>query len=363
MNLDNKKILITGNTGFKGAWLTLYLNKICNSKLIGFSDKFHWERGIFNDKNINKFIKQYWGDIKNFNLLNSIIDQNKPDIIFHFAAQPLVSIGYEKPSNTFNTNINGTINLLESIRRLSKPVYVVIITSDKVYKNTSRNLLNEDSKLGGACPYSSSKACVEIIAETYSNISKNKYINTVRAGNVLGGGDWSKDRIIPDILKSYIYSKPIIVRNPNATRPWSYVLDILRGYIYTAQYMIENKAKPFQSYNFSSDNENKSVNQITKNILNNINYKNKIVYDPIFVGQESKSINLSNKKAKEILKWYPLYDFEKMIKYTAEWYKKFIKNENELEISKDLLDKYLKDLNILSEKSLESKKFKRYINA
>lgn len=353
---DDKKILITGNTGFKGAWLTLYLNKICNAELIGFADKFNWREGIFNNNNSKDYIKQYWGDIKNFNIINSIVSSEKPDIIFHLAAQPLVSVGYENPKDTFDVNITGTVNLLESLKCLSKTVFILVITSDKVYKNTGHNLLKEESKLGGICPYSASKACIEIVTETYSNIYKNKYINSARAGNVLGGGDWSKDRIIPDIIKSFLDNKPLRVRNPNAERPWSYVLDVIRGYLLIIENMVKFKRGGFESFNFAADIENKSVKEITSYICKEIKYSNEVIYDPLFVGKEAQAIKLSNNKSKEVLNWYPIYDFDNTLKYTTKWYKDFCNKYDVLDTAVKLLNKYLTDLNNENDRNINHHK-------
>ena len=342
--LNKKKILITGNSGFKGAWLTLYLNKICNAKLFGFSDKCKWDKGIFTPSNITNYVKQYWGDIKDFNRVNYIINKTKPDIIFHFAAQPIVSQGYIDSKNTFETNFNGTLNLLESIKKIKKNIFIIIITSDKVYRNNvSDKILVENSPLGGICPYSSSKACVEIISETYSIMMKNKFLNTVRAGNVIGGGDWSENRILPDIFRAYYENKSLKIRNPKAVRPWSYVLDIIRGYVYTAENILNSKDKSFKSFNFSSDMHFKSVNDMSKKILKILKNKMQITYDPIFIGKEAESIKLSNEKAKRELGWHPIYNQESMIRYTTEWYQKVIDGESPLIVSEKLLDRYLED--------------------
>ncbi len=341
---NGKKILITGNSGFKGAWLTLYLNKICNSKLYGFSDMFNWKKGIFNAKNITNYVEQYWGNIKDFNKVNCIVNKIEPDIIFHFAAQPIVSEGYKNSKNTYETNINGTLNLFESIKNIKKNVYIIIITSDKVYKNNIRNnVLDETSSLGGICPYSSSKACVEIISETYSYSLQNKFIYTVRAGNVIGGGDWSENRIIPDIFRAYNNNKPLKIRNPNSVRPWSYVLDIIRGYLDAAQNIINTKDKSFKSFNFSSDMKFKSVNDISRKIFSLLTNEIQVIYDPLFIGKEAEVIKLCSMKAKKVLGWQALYDYEPMIKYTTSWYRKVIGGDNPLIVSEELLENYLAD--------------------
>ena len=340
---NEKRILVTGNSGFKGAWLTLYLNKISNAKLFGFSDKCNWSKGIFTKSNIAKYVEQYWGDIKDFKKVNYVISKTKPDIIFHFAAQPIVSHGYINAKNTYETNFNGTLNLLESIKKINKKIYVIIITSDKVYRNDIINkTLSENSLLGGICPYSSSKACVELLAETYSVIAKEKFINTVRSGNVIGGGDWSENRIIPDIFRAY-RDKILNIRNPNAIRPWSYVLDIIRGYVNTAENLIDKECKTINSFNFSSDIPLKSVNDITQRILDILKYKINITFDPLFVGKEAESIKLCNEKAKNILGWKPIYDQKEMIKNTTEWYQRVIDGQSPLNVSEKLLSRYIED--------------------
>ena len=174
---------------------------------------------------------------------------------------------------------------------------------------------------------------------------KNKFLCTVRAGNVIGGGDWSKDRIIPDIFRAFIKNKSLKIRNPNSVRPWSYVLDIIRGYIDAAENAINTKDKSFKSFNFSSDIKLTSVNDITKKILGQLDNKIQLIYDPIFIGKEADSIKLNNKKAKEELGWYPKYDYETIIKHTTNWNRKVISGDNPLLISEQLLDNYLMDYN------------------
>ena len=220
-----KKVLITGNTGFKGPWLSLFL-KALGARVVGYSDGIYWEKGIFNKKNITS-IKQYYGDIRNYYNVYNVIKKEVPDIIFHLAAQPLVSESYKNPYNTFTTNINGTINILETVSKYYENIPVVIITSDKVYKNKNEDCyFNEDADIFGSCPYSTSKAACEMISHSYYNISRRMSIRNARAGNVIGGGDWSEDRIIPDLVNSYILNKRVIIRNPKSIRPWTFILDI-----------------------------------------------------------------------------------------------------------------------------------------
>lgn len=353
--LDNKKILITGNTGFKGAWLTLYLKKTCTSDLYGFSDNIPWVNGIFSKKNIKNYTKQYWGNICKFDAIHNCLKEIKPDIIFHLAAQPIVSIGYMKPRETFETNINGTLNLLEAAKNIDKEVKIILITSDKVYKSKNDLKVHDEiSEIGGSCPYSSSKACCEIIAETYAKILKNASICTVRAGNVIGGGDWSKDRIVPDLFKAYKNNINLNIRFPFAIRPWTYVLDVCRGYTDIASYMVENKKLKFDSFNFSSNVENLTVKDLAKNIFKKLRYKNKLLFNSSFIGKEASSIKLNNKKAKNVLGWVPLYNEEQIINITVEWYQKVLRGENSNEVSEKLVKKYIAKINNIKNKNSTS---------
>ena len=325
-NIQNKKILITGNTGFKGAWLTLFLN-ILGAKVIGYSNLIPWKNSILTKKNINSFSRQYWGDIVSLNKINKLIANEEPDIIFHLAAQPLVLDSFKNPYSTMTTNINGTINILESVKNNCPEIPLIIITSDKVYKNDNYpHCFKEDDTIYGDCPYSTSKACSEMIAQSYFNINKGLNIRMLRAGNVVGGGDWSKNRLIPDLMRSIIKNEAPLIRSPNSTRPWTHVLDVIYGYILTANNAIIKK-NSYDSFNFSlNDFNNYNVLKIANTLLKKFNLNTlKITKNK---GLTEKSyLNINSEKAENILDWKAKYKIDESINLTVDWYKDIISNK------------------------------------
>ena len=231
----NKKVLITGHTGFKGSWLSLALSKL-GAKLYGYSLNIENKSQIFSCLNLEKiFVKSKYGDIRDIKKLKKFIKFSKPEIIFHLAAQPLVRESYVDPNYTYEANVMGTINLFEILKQNENLKCLMVITTDKVYKNLEKkDGYKEEESLGGHDPYSASKACVEIITESYkkSFFEKNgKVVATLREGNVIGGGDWSKDRLIPDIIKSIKSQKNLIIRSPDSVRPWQHVMEAVYFYI------------------------------------------------------------------------------------------------------------------------------------
>ena len=242
----NKKVLVTGHTGFKGSWLTLWL-KILGAEVVGISKEILNSKGLYTYLSKSDILSsEYFLDIVNLKDLRRAILETKPDYIFHLAAQPIVSKSYLNPSLTFYTNAIGTMNILESIREIKDDINLVLITSDKCYENVETYYgYKEIDKLGGKDPYSASKACAEIISNSYiRSIYKNAgniKISTARAGNVIGGGDWSLDRLIPDAVKAWQNNQTLGIRNPKSTRPWQYVLEPLRGYLLLGTYIDKSK--------------------------------------------------------------------------------------------------------------------------
>ena len=314
----NKKILITGNTGFKGSWLSLILFSF-GSKIIGYSDKKPEKNSLLKKEWIKKNIVQYYNKIENYTLLESVIQNEKPDFIFHLAAQPLVLESYKYPFQTFQTNVIGTLNLLEIIKKINKNIATIVITTDKVYSNEVKRDQKEDNKLEGIDPYSSSKICAEHIAKSYSNLGIK--VITARAGNIIGGGDWSNNRIVPDIIRSYIQHKPITIRNPSFTRPWLYVLDALEGYLLLGKRLYQIKSKSyFNSFNLSPDDKKKyNVLDLTKKFLAHLN-KNQYLYCNNNYGKENKYLSLNSNKIKKFVNWRAKTKFDQAVEHTAKWY-------------------------------------------
>jgi CDP-glucose 4,6-dehydratase len=330
----NKKVFITGHTGFKGIWLTSILNHF-GAKIYGYSKQDSTTR---NYKKLSKDLKvnDFFGDILDKKKLDNELKKIKPDIVIHFAAQSLVQESYNNPVTTINTNIIGTCNLLESCRSINSIKVILIATSDKCYENKDDKIkyFYEDNKLGGDDPYSASKACTEIIFNSYLKsfyLNKKIGLASVRAGNVIGGGDWSDNRIIPDCARSIIYKKKLILRNPNSIRPWQHILDVLNGYLILVKklYLEKNKQKFNGSYNFGPiDKKKYDVNHIVNEFFKILNVnKEKKVIKKRNIKKEKKILLLNSNKSKKILKWQQKIKINKAIKLTAEWYNFYI-NQN-----------------------------------
>jgi len=335
---ENKKVLVTGHTGFKGSWLSYILSDL-KSKVHGLSLRNKNYESFYHKLNVGKcIISEKFLDINNLILCKKYIKKINPQIAFHFAAQPLVIDSYENPLYTLNTNILGTANILEALRNVKSLKCVIIVTSDKCYLNIDKKLkfFNESDPLGGYDPYSGSKAAAELISTIYqkSFFFKNKVnLATVRAGNVLGGGDFADNRIFVDIIKSLNTKKKLLLRNPKSIRPWQHIIDLLRGYIILCQNLYSNKSY-IGAWNFGPNKSNiKNVLQLlseTEKSLGKINFS--IKRSNL---KESKLLGLSIKKSKEKLKWRPIINFSKTIKLTSEWY--LSKNK------KDITQKQIKE--------------------
>ena len=330
----NKKVLITGHTGFKGSWLAFILYCF-GARVYGYSLKAKTKNDNFYLLKLNKKIKNYYYDVRDKNKLKKTLDKIQPHIIFHLAAQSLVKNSYENPYKTFSTNILGTLNILETVRELKSVKSVVIITSDKCYRNKERNYgYQEDDELGGYDPYSASKAAAENTFHSYLNsyFNKKKFkfgIASARAGNVIGGGDWSKDRIIPDFIKSLIYKKKFEVRSPKSTRPWQHIFDLLNGYLILSQKIY--KSKNFNgSWNFGPEKNNISVLEVINSLKKFLNDNKKIYFKTNSKIKETNLLSLNIKKSKNKLNWKPKLKFHKSLELTAEWYETFIYNKSQI---------------------------------
>ena len=332
----NKKILVTGATGFKGSWLCYWL-WMYGAKVngIGYSPNFNGK--LFDQLNLKKKINLKIVDIRNFIDLQKAFSNICPEIVFHLAAQPLIHDSYDKPFFTYEVNSYGTLNILEIIRKSKlKPKVTIIITSDKCYEsNNSTKGFVETDKLGGIDPYSGSKACAEIITNTYFNsffkkLRKPIGLATARAGNVIGGGDWSKNRLIPDAIRSIYTNKTIFLRNPNFNRPWQHVLEPLSGYLLLSHKLWNNPKKYSGPWNFGSKkNTLTTVSEVIKRIIKFWGSgKYKVLKSQAY---EQKNLQLNISKSQKILGWSPYFSINQAIDFTAEWYKNILLNKNNAE--------------------------------
>lgn len=345
----SKKIIVTGHTGFKGSWLCLWLY-LLGAEIYGISNNVPTRPSLFNLLNIKKILKKdYRINIEDYKKLKNAIKKIKPDIIFHLAAQALVKKSYKQTYRTFLTNTVGTLNILDIICNTKKKLRLVLITSDKVYKNiNTKKKYVESSKIGGDDPYSSSKGAADIIANSYKFLftKKNHKIIIARAGNVIGGGDWAEDRIISDCFKSWIKNTPVKIRNPNATRPWQHVLEPLSGYLLAGYYLLSNKKDiTGHSFNFGpSKFDNKSVKDILF-ILKKQWKGLEVIFKKEKNIIEHNLLQLSSIKANKILNWKTVLNFDETIKFTAEWYIALKQNKNMREFTQNQIKFYEKKFN------------------
>ena len=341
----NRKVLVTGHTGFKGGWLTLVLLRL-GANVTGLSLKESQKSFFSLCKIKNKINKNIYCNINNYIKLKKVILKNDPEIVFHLAAQPLVIESFINPISTLNTNIIGTANLLNALRYGKKIKSIVIVTSDKCYENSNKKEYSENDKLGGADIYSASKSSSELITSAFrqSFFSNSKRVNiaSARAGNVIGGGDFANNRIFPDIIKSYENKKQCIIRNPKHTRPWQHVLDPISGYIRLAEKLYNSKNNKFNNgWNFGPPYENKSVQDIVNLIRQEINLKIKINNKTNKIN-ESKSLNLNSKKSKKYLNWERKLNFKQSVKMTLNWYLNSKTKKDNFEFTLKQINEYFK---------------------
>ena len=347
-----KKVLVTGHTCFKGSWLVAWLDKM-GAEVAGYALAPNTNPCHFEVLNLN--IESHINDIRDLDVLKKAIHDFQPEIIFHLAAQPLVGYSYENPIETYSTNVMGSLNILESAKGLDSLKAIVSITTDKVYENKEKEEgYKEDERLGGYDPYSSSKACVEIMTDSIRNsfFHIDKYgtdhqvlIATVRAGNVIGGGDWADMRLIPDIARATSKGEKVLIRNPYSVRPWQHVLEPLSGYLMIGQKLLEKNIAFSGAWNFGPEEKvlvnNEKLVEIAKKSWDRI--------DPEFGAREewfheTKILMLDSLKAIEDLNWRPVWTYDEAIEVTIEWYKNYHEN-NRIDTSADI-DNYVETARI-----------------
>lgn len=331
----NKRVFLTGHTGFKGSWMLYWLN-LLGATIKGYSLAPENKEDHFNVIQGSEMCESIIADVQNKTRLEKEILDFQPDFIFHLAAQPLVRLSYQNPSETFAINAIGTAYLLDAVRKLTNPCVVVLITTDKVYDNKEWHYpYRECDSLGGYDPYSASKACAELIISSYRNsfFNSNEYsshqksVASARAGNVIGGGDWSKDRIIPDIIKALKKNEDIVIRNPNAIRPWQHVLEPIGGYLHLGTKLVDDPIKYSDSWNFGPlAEDNLTVSAIVKQAIDIWGTGTGEYSTPILKNQphEAGLLKLDISKTMNELKWQPQFNSKKAIEFTLEWYKFFI---------------------------------------
>ena len=331
----NKKVLITGHSGFKGSWLSIWLNYL-GANVFGLSDTVVSEPSNYAASQIPDFVNDLKVDIRNSDRVKSLINEIQPDFIFHLAAKALVKHSYENPIDTFTSNVIGTINILNALRNIDKKIITIMITSDKVYDNVEWQWgYRENDKLGGKDPYSASKGMAELAISSYVNsfhnsTDSNIRIAVARAGNVIGGGDWAADRIVPDCMVAWSIDKTVNIRSPHSTRPWQHVLEPLSGYLCLAKNLDLSNNYHGEAYNFGpSADQNYSVSQLIDEMSK---YWSKVRWKNISKNSdnvnEASLLKLNCDKALLDLKWTSTLKFHETVEMTIEWYKEFYQNKS-----------------------------------
>lgn len=345
---NGKTVLVTGHTGFKGSWLSIWLTMM-GAKVIGYSLDPYSDKGNFCACKLDKkLFADVRGDVRDYQKIKETIDTYKPEIIFHLAAQALVRTAYQYPRETYETNLMGSVNILEAVRNSDCVKTVVMITSDKCYENVEQIWgYKETDRMGGYDPYSSSKGCAELMISSYRNSYFNpkdyakhgKAIANVRAGNVIGGGDWSDNRLIPDCIRFIESNKDIEIRNPIATRPWEHVLEPLSGYLKVGQKLIEDPVNYSTAFNFGPHiSANKPVLEVVRKLVDYYG-KGKVVdaSDPDAV-HENTLLNLDVTKAYVMLQWEAKWNLQEAVEKTVDWYKEAL-------VTDDMYDFCVKQIN------------------
>jgi CDP-glucose 4,6-dehydratase len=323
-----RKVLLTGHTGFKGSWLALWLQQL-GAEVVGVSlppanEPSHWHLLGLN-------IEEYFHDIREYVGLENIVVRVKPDIVFHLAAQALVRRSYFDPLTTWSTNVQGTANLLEACRHEKTVQAIVAVTTDKCYENKEWLWgYRENDRLGGRDPYSASKAGAELVAasfrQSYFSKEGSALLATARAGNVIGGGDWSEDRLIPDMVRASANGESVEIRSPNATRPWQHVLESLSGYLLLGQRLLERQPGFAEAWNFGPD---ESGNQTVSTVLSKLNQNwSDLRWHVTGTPQphEAGLLQLDSTKARSLLQWLPVWGLDEGLKRTADWYRLYLEN-------------------------------------
>ena len=347
---NGKRVLVTGDTGFKGSWLSLWLHEL-GADVVGYALPPERDEDHFNLIGLDETIHHVQGDIRDFSSLNKVFQDFQPQFLFHLAAQSLVKHSYQEPKLTIDTNVGGSLNILEAVRLLPSLRSVIYVTSDKCYKNKEWMWgYRENDELGGHDLYSASKASAEIIFTAYMNSFFNNREGfgaaSVRAGNVIGGGDWSSDRIVPDSIKALRSGHPIVLRNPNATRPWQHVLEPLSGYLLLAAKLFHSPVEFSGAMNFGPRNESfHTVQNLVERIVAFWGKGEVQVNIEANAPHESTLLHLNCDKAEQVLGWHPRWDFSRAVDKTTHWYKEVVSGKQALQISKQQIKEYMGELN------------------
>jgi CDP-glucose 4,6-dehydratase len=344
----NKRVLVTGDTGFKGSWLSLWLHSM-GADISGFALPVERPEDHFATAGLATVIHHVDGDIRDLDALKNVFAKSKPEIVFHLAAQPLVTRSYEEPKLTFDTNVGGSANLLECVRHSPSVRALIYVTSDKCYRNREWVWgYRENDELGGHDPYSASKAAAEVLFASYQDsFFRERHelgAASVRAGNVIGGGDWARDRIVPDCIRALMRREPVTLRSAAATRPWQHVLEVLRGYLTLGACLLEDPAAYSGSWNFGPrTNSIRTVRDLATSIIER--WGSGAIREAATPGvHETTILHLNCDKANQRLRWNPVWDFDRTVEETVRWYKSTAQGDTPFEVSLRQIGAYVEEV-------------------
>jgi CDP-glucose 4,6-dehydratase len=345
----SRRVFLTGHTGFKGSWLSLWLEAL-GADVTGYALPPPTQPSLFEQAGVAQSIRSIVADIRDFARLKKAIDECRPEVVIHMGAQTVVRRGYEDPIETYSTNVMGTVNLFEALRQLDHPCAVVNVTSDKCYQN--REWLwayREDDVMGGHDPYSNSKACAELVTSAYrdsffspgAHESHGVALASARAGNVIGGGDWTANQLIPDLMRAFLAAQPCLIRNPLATRPWQFVLEPLRGYLMLAERLLQDPKTFASGWNFGpADDDARPVSWIATKLVNSWGTGAKWTQDGAVHPHEAHLLKLDASKAKFYLNWHPVLPLDAALDWIVAWYRAFQRQADLGELTRAQIRQY-----------------------
>jgi CDP-glucose 4,6-dehydratase len=346
-----RNVFITGHTGFKGGWLSLWLQRL-SANVVGYSLQAPTVPSLYETAGVKSGMVTIAGDVRDYARLRESLEKHRPEIIFHMAAQSVVRLSYEDPIDTYSTNVMGTVNLLEAVRRLPGKAAIVNVTSDKTYENNEWVWgYRETDRLGGHDPYSNSKACSELVTQSFRDSffagvageGPEKSIATARAGNVIGGGDWTRDQLIPDVMNAFHEGRPVVLRNPQATRPWQFVLDCLDGYVTLAEKITADGAKYCGPWNFGPHQEDTlSVQNVVERLIDKWPGKASWVLDANAHPHEAGSLRLDTSKTLLQLGWKPRLRAAEALDWIVDWYGRYFQGAESKTLCLEQIERFEK---------------------
>jgi CDP-glucose 4,6-dehydratase len=328
----NRAVFLTGHTGFKGSWLSLWLDTL-GARVIGYALEPPTQPNLFEQAGVARMVRSIRGDIRDFPRLKAALAECRPEVVIHMAAQSVISRGYEDPIETYSSNVMGTVHLLEALRQLRRPCSVVNVTSDKCYENREWVWgYRENERMGGRDPYSNSKSCAELVTTAYresffpenSVASHGIALATARAGNAIGGGDWTTHQLIPDLMRAFLAGRPCSIRNPFGVRPWQFVLEPLRGYLMLAERLSDSPSRFACGWNFGpADGDAQPVSSVADELAHLWGAGASWAHESATRPHEACLLKLDTSKAKACLDWYPVLPLKQALSWIVEWYRAF----------------------------------------